>query len=101
MAFIHDAQESDSDYPTLLSNLMNAKYEDGSTMGEKQLRDEVMTVFLAGHDTTAITLSATFYLLSQHPDIETQMVTEIQQVLSDGPLSTEHLERLVFTKKNH
>jgi len=99
MAFIHDAQESDSDYPTLLSNLMNAKYEDGSTMSEKQLRDEVMTVFLAGHDSTAITLSATFYLLSQHPDIETQMVTEIQQVLSDGPLSAEHIERLVFTKK--
>lgn len=51
----------------LLSMLLSARDEDGGQMSDEQVRDEIMTIFLAGHETTAIALSWTFYLLSKHP----------------------------------
>lgn len=99
MSFISEAKESETDYPTLLSNLMNAKYDDGSSMEPKQLRDEIINIFLAGHDTTAITLSFTFYLLSQNPDVEKKMTDELDSVIGDGPLNATMLDKLTYTKK--
>ncbi len=99
MGFIDESKESDSEYPTLLSNLMRAKYEDGSSMSNKQLRDEIMTIFLAGHDTTAITLSSTFYLLSQHNEVERKMLREIDYVLNGEALTADKLDKLTYTKK--
>jgi cytochrome P450 len=55
--------------PDVLEILLAARDEDGSAMSDEQIRDEVMTLFLAGHETTALALSWTFYLLSQHPEI--------------------------------
>ena len=51
----------------LLSRLLLAQHEDGTRMTDRQLRDEAMTLYLAGHETTALTLAWTWYLLSQHP----------------------------------
>ncbi len=65
----------------LLSMLMEAEDEDGSHMTDKQLRDEVMTLFLAGHETTANTLSWTWMLLSQHPEVQAKLQSELQTVL--------------------
>ena len=77
------AQESDAG--DLLSMLMQARDEDGSRMNDKQLRDEVMTFLLAGHETTALALSWTWYLLGQNPEAEQKLHEELDRVL-DGRL---------------
>ncbi len=56
----------------LLDTLLHARDAEGQPMTDAQLRDEVMTLFLAGHETTAISLSWTCYLLSQHPPISSK-----------------------------
>jgi cytochrome P450 len=67
----------------LLYTLMKAQDQEAGIkqMSDIQLRDEVMTIFLAGHETTASALTWTFYLLSQHPDVERQMYEELCLVL--------------------
>jgi cytochrome P450 len=67
----------------LLSHLMSAMDEDGTQMTPKQLRDETMTLFLAGHETTAQALAWTWYLLSENPAAETRLHDELRSVL-DG-----------------
>ena len=62
----------------LLDTLLHARDAEGQPMTDTQLRDEVMTLFLAGHETTAISLSWTCYLLSQHPQVEAKLVEELQ-----------------------
>ncbi len=69
----------------LLSLLMAATDEDtGEKMNDQQLRDEVMTMFLAGHETTAMTLSWTLMLLAKHRDVLTRAHAEVAQVLGVG-----------------
>lgn len=76
-----DRREHPSERYDLLSMLMEATYEDtGEHMGNKQLRDEVMTLFVAGHETTANALSWTMYLLAQHPDAMKKCIDEIERV---------------------
>ena len=68
----------------LLSLLMETRDEDtGEAMNDKQLRDEVITLFVAGHETTATALSWTFYLLATHPEAEERVRAELDEVL--GP----------------
>src|ERR1700727_2796718 len=62
----------------LLAMLMSAMDEDGTQMTPKQLRDETMTLFLAGHETTALTLSWTWYLLSENPEADARVHQELQ-----------------------
>jgi cytochrome P450 len=83
----------------LLSMLMSARDEDGSGMTDRQLRDEVLTFLLAGHETTAVSLSWTWYLLSQHPGIEQKLREELSQVLGGRTPQLEDLPRLVYTDK--
>ena len=66
----------------LLSMLLEARDEDtGEGMDDRQLRDEVMTMFLAGHETTANALSWTYYLLGKHPEVARRMRAELAAVL--------------------
>ena len=65
--FIASARARQEMGDDLLSRLMLAQDEDGTRMSNRQLRDEVMTLYLAGHETTALTLTWTWYLLAQHP----------------------------------
>ncbi len=81
----------------LLSRLVHAQHEDGSRMSEQQLRDEAMTLYLAGHETTALTLSWTWYLLSQHPRVEQKLAAEWQEVLDGAAPTADHLPRLTYT----
>jgi cytochrome P450 len=62
----------------LLTMLTEARDEDGSAMDAKQIRDEAVTIFLAGHETTAILMSWTFYLLAQNPEVEERLAREVQ-----------------------
>ncbi|MDX1452994.1 MAG: cytochrome P450 [Oleiphilaceae bacterium] len=99
-AFIEEHErEGDAGRSTLLQHLMNARYEDGSRMSHQQLRDEIINVFLAGHDTTAITLSWAYYLISMHPEVEARMVAELDQVLGGAPPTVETLRELTYTKQ--
>ena len=66
----------------LLSMLMAARDDDGKPMSDRQLRDELITLFLAGHETTAIALSWTLFLLARHPDVEERLSREIREALA-------------------
>jgi cytochrome P450 len=80
----------------LLSLLMAAMNEDGSRMTSKQLRDETMTLFLAGHETTALALGWTWYLLSENPQAEGKLHEELAGVLRGVPAGVADLERLPY-----
>lgn len=79
--------------------LLNAQDEDGSRMSDQQLRDETMTLILAGHETTALALSWTLYLLSQHPEVEFPLLEELQQVLNGRNPTVADLPKLIYTEK--
>ena len=95
---IAERRTSGSDEGDLLSMLLAAHDEDGSQMNDKQLRDEVMTLFLAGHETTALTLSWAWYLLAQNPEAETRFHAELDEVLGDRLPTVADLARLQYTE---
>src|SRR5438045_5913779 len=82
----------------LCSMLLGARDEDdGSFMTDKQVRDEAMTLFLAGHETTAVALAWTWYLLAQHPQVYTRMRDEVDRVLGGRLPTFADLPRLPYT----
>jgi cytochrome P450 len=81
----------------LLSRLLVAQHEDGTRMSDLQLRDEAMTLYLAGHETTALTLAWSWYLLSQNPNVENRLVSEWQDVLAGATPTADQLHRLPYT----
>jgi cytochrome P450 len=85
---IADRRASGRDHGDLLSMLLTAQDEDeGGGMTDQQVRDEAMTIFLAGHETTANALTWTWYLLSGAPDVEAKVHAEVDRVLQ-GRLPT-------------
>ena len=95
---IAERRASGSDEGDLLSMLLQAQDEDGSQMSDAQLRDEVMTLFLAGHETTALALSWSWYLLATHPDAETKFHAELDEVLGGRAPQVSDLPKLKFTE---
>ncbi len=83
----------------LLNLLLEARDDDGQGMTDGQIRDEVMTIFLAGHETTANALAWTFHLLSLHPGIDRAMADEIQGVLGGRVPTPEDVPRLEYTTR--
>jgi len=77
---IRERRKSGQDTGDLLSMLLLAQDED-DRMSDQQVRDEALTLFLAGHETTANALTWTWYLLSQHPEVERRLHQEIDEVL--------------------
>ena len=97
---IDERRRSGDDRGDLLSMLLAAKDEEGGSgrMTDLQLRDEAITIFLAGHETTANALTWTWYLLSEHPQIEAKLHGELDSVLA-GRLSTvDDFPRLRYTE---
>jgi cytochrome P450 len=92
------AQAGDRD--DLLSLLLNARDAegDGSGMTDRQVRDEVLIIFLAGHETTANALTWTWYLLSQHPEIEAKLHEEVDRVLDGRLPGMDDMIRLPYTR---
>jgi cytochrome P450 len=86
--FIRERRENPEDKGDLLSMLLMAQGDDGSGMTDAHVRDECITLFLAGHETTAVGLSWTWYLLSQHPEIEARLHEELDRVLEGGRAAT-------------
>jgi cytochrome P450 len=83
----------------LLGTLLAAQDDDGTRMTDQQLRDEVITLFLAGHETTALALAHTFYLLSKHPDIERRLHAEITSVLGARLPTADDVRSLPFAER--
>ncbi len=81
----------------LLSTMIAAQREDGTRMNDQQLRDEAMTLYLAGHETTALTLTWSWYLLSQHPHAEQKLVEEWARVLKGRAAQARDLAALPYT----
>src|SRR5437762_2064595 len=96
---IAERRASGKDEGDLLSMLLDAHDEDGSGMSDQQLRDEVMTLFLAGHETTALTLAWSWYLLGKNPDAEAKFHKELDAVLGDRAATFADLPRLKFTEQ--
>jgi cytochrome P450 len=85
--------------PDLLSMLMNAREEaDGDGMSDTQLRDEVITILLAGHETTAVALSWALYLVARHPTVEARLRAELAASLGGRAPGFADLERLRYTR---
>ena len=81
----------------LLSRLLSAQHDDGTRMSDRQLRDEAMTLYLSAHETTALTLSWTWYLLSQHPHVEEKLVAEWGRVLGGRFPTADDLSEMPYT----
>jgi cytochrome P450 len=96
---IAERHESGRDEGDLLSMLLAARDEDGSQMTDQQLRDEVMTLFLAGHETTALTLAWSWYLLGTHPEAEARFHDELDKVLAGREPTAADLPRLRYTEQ--
>ena len=82
----------------LLSRLLEAADEDGKKMSDTELRDQLMTLFLAGHETTALTLTFAFYLLAQDAAAEAKLHAEIDRVLGDRPPTSDDVAKLTFAE---
>ncbi|HEX8772122.1 MAG TPA: cytochrome P450 [Pyrinomonadaceae bacterium] len=98
---IEERRRSGKDHGDLLSMLLRARDEegDGRGMTDKQVRDEALTIFLAGHETTANALTWTWYLLSEHPEVEAKLHAEIDRVLEGGRMPTlEDVPQLRYTE---
>jgi cytochrome P450 len=96
---ISERRASGKDEGDLLSMLLAARDEDGSQMNDRQLRDEVMTLFLAGHETTALTLAWSWFLLGTHAEAERKFHAELDEVLGDRAPTSADLPRLKFTEQ--
>ena len=97
--FIQQRRQSGEQKDDLLSLLLNARDVDGTQMTDQQLRDEAMTIFLAGHETTALTLSWTWYLLSQNPHVEERLFQEVSEVLAGRVPAMEDVPRLPYIEQ--
>jgi len=97
---IEERRSSGTDHGDLLSMLLLAQDTegDGGRMTDRQLRDEAMTLFLAGHETTANALTWTWYLLSQHPAVEARLHAEVDGTLGARAATADDVARLPYTR---
>jgi cytochrome P450 len=97
---IDEHRASGRDHGDLLSMLITAQdtEDHGARMTDQQIRDESITIFLAGHETTALALTWTWYLLSGHPQVERRLRSELHEVLGDRRATIDDWPRLKYTE---
>lgn len=99
---IEERRHSGKDHGDLLSTLLLAEDEqdDRRRMTPEEIWDEALTFFIAGYDTIATAMMWTWYLLSQHPEVEARLHAEVDEVLAAGrPATFDDLPRLSYTEK--
>ena len=97
---ITERRAGGADHGDLLSMLMLAQDEQGTGgMTDRQVRDEALTLFLAGHETTANALTWTFYLLSQHPEVAERLHAELDGALGDRLPTPQDVARLPYARQ--
>ncbi len=91
--------ETATSHIDVLDTLLQSRFEDGSPMPNQLVRDETMTLLLAGHETTATSLSWTWLLLSQHPEVEAKLWNELATQLQGSTPALRDLPRLPYTER--
>lgn len=98
---IESRRDANGEFETrddLMSMLLSATYEDGSKMTENQIMDELVTLFVAGHETTTNALTWAFYLLAAHPEIQDNLNKEVDLAMTGQQPEFEDLEALKYTE---
>ena len=98
LGIIGERRASSEDQGDLLSMLMLARDDNDQGMTDQQLRDEAVTIVLAGHETTANALSWTWYLLAQHPEVEARLHEELDRVLGGRAPTSDDLRQLPYAE---
>src|SRR6266536_2086403 len=97
---IAEYRQTGVDHGDMVSMLLLARDEEtGEGLGDEQVRDEVVTMLLAGTETTSTTLSWTFHVLGQRPDLAARLYEEVDEVVGDGPLGFEQIGQLGYTRR--
>ncbi len=91
---IRARRSNGQDSGDILSMLLRVQDEDGTRLSERQLRDEMMTLFFTGHETTALALAWTWHLLSQHPEVQERVYEEVRDTLGERAPTLEDIPRL-------
>jgi cytochrome P450 len=99
MQIIEARRHSGEDRDDLLGALLRARDDADHPIDDKQLRDEVVTMFLAGHETSAVALGWTLWLLSQHPDVRAHMIAEIDAAIGRTSPTVEDIPKLGYVKQ--
>jgi cytochrome P450 len=94
---IEHRRRDPSEHTDLLDTLLSAKNDDGSQLSDRQIRDEAMTILVAGHETSANTLAWTLYLLARHPEVRNRLEREVDGVLGDREVQLGDLAALPYT----
>lgn len=99
LQIIDTRRRSGEDRDDVLGALLRARDEDGNPIDDKLLRDEVVTMFVAGHETTAVALGWTLWMLSQQPEVCARMVAEIDAAIGSTPPTVDDLGKLGYVKQ--
>ncbi|MFJ4029269.1 cytochrome P450 [Paenarthrobacter sp. NPDC089989] len=91
----HQAHNADSQH--FLTELLSARDEHGNALTDRQLRDEVVTLFSAGSATVATTLAWALHLVSERPEVGQRIHDEVVAILADGPVTADTVPRLTYT----
>lgn len=98
-ALVDERREADPDaHDDLLSLLLSAEGPDGRSLSREEIRDNLVTFIFAGHETTALGLTYTFFLLSQHEQIADRLRRECDSVVGDDRVGFEHVPQLEYTE---
>lgn len=95
---VNERKKSEKREDDLLDMLLEARYDDGSEMEEKQLIDEILILFTAGHETTSNALTFTCELLARNPQIQKKLFSEIVEAQKDSETLMDFIKNCPFTK---
>lgn len=93
------ADPAKAPHDDLLARLLSARDDQGAGLSAAEVRDELVTIFMAGHETTAAALTWTFHLLARHPEAERRLHAELDHVLGARPPAQEDISELVYTRQ--
>lgn len=94
---IRTTRERGAEGDDLVSRMLKARYDDNTTISDKQLRDEVTTMVVAGHETTALALTWALHLLSDHESVATRLAAEVDAVVGSRAATFDDVAGLVYT----
>ena len=95
---VEERKQSNAEHHDLLDMLLSAKYEDGSSMDENQLVDEILILFAAGHETTSNALTFTCELLARNPGAQSKIASEIKKIKSESSDCMHWIKNASYTK---
>lgn len=97
--YISDERESDFEDSGILSRLVKSSCQEGQQFTEKELRDQLLTLFFAGHETSATAMCWIHYFLSENPSVRQKLRQEVESILGQRRPTYEDLEKLQYTEQ--